>query len=285
MAEGIAGPGGQLRHPDGFTPPPEVPWSELGPEFIETWGHDDKGKLRAEHLEVTGQSGSGKSYTIASILQQRAKRWDSAEIAVLTKQADDSLPLLGWPVIADFSDLKKYRQAVFWPQTKAIGQEREKYMEAKIYDLLARLWQPAANVVIYFDEIGFIEDLSPRIKKLVRQYWREGRSHQISVIAAKQRPIGINRDAHSESRWKIVFPPADMGDMDRFAELLGRKQQWAPVLEGLDQTTHQFVIRNSFTKDAYVSWIDQELRPVAGQQKQPARSSQETLYGKRRGGA
>lgn len=272
MAEGVA-VGGQAgvvpaaydRGRGSFTEPERVPWSELGGEFIETWGHDDTGKLRAEHLEVMGQSGSGKSYAIATVLQQRARRWDSAEIAVLTKTADDSIPLLGWPVVDDFRDLRKYRQVTFWPQTRLQGEEKEKFHEARVYELLSRLWRPEANVVLYFDEVRYIESLSKRLRKQVRMYWREGRSHGISIIAGAQRPLEMVRDQHSESRWKFVFPPADEGDMDRFAEMLGLKRDWAPVLRSLDQTEHEFVVRNSFTKDAYITWIDEELKPDPAQ--------------------
>jgi len=254
----------------GFQWPPEVPWSELGEDFIETYGHDDRGKLQAEHMEVTGQSGSGKSYAIATILQQRAARWDTAELGIVTKQTDDSLPKLGWPVVASYKELQqeKYRQAIFWPQTTAQGEERERFHEAEIHGLLSSLWPKpgeVANVVVYFDEIRYIESLSRRLKKQVRMYWREGRSHGISIIAGAQRPVEMVRDQHSESRWKIVFPPADTGDMQRFAEMLGRWKDWQPVLESLDQPRHQFVLRNSFTKEAYITWIDQILRPLPSQ--------------------
>jgi hypothetical protein len=262
----MAGWAGDRKTDSQFVWPEEVPWSVLSPDFIQTWGHDDDGKLRAEHLEVYGQSGSGKSYSIATILQQRASAWNSAEVAVLTKQADDSIPLLGWPEVTDFSELRKYRQAIFWPRTGLQGEQREKYHETQIYNLLSSLWRPQANTVLYFDEVAYIEDLSSRLKKMVRMYWREGRSHGISLIASKQRPIGINRDAHSESRWKIAFPPADMGDMRRFAELLGRVPDWQPVFESLDQTMHQFILRNSYTDDAYISWIDTELKPMKSQE-------------------
>jgi hypothetical protein len=248
--------------------PQQVPWSVLGPDFIESWGHDEAGKPRHEHAEVTGQSGGGKSYAVGTVLQQRAVRWDTAELAVLTKQSDDSIPLLGWPQVSDFKELADYRQAVFWPQTTAQGEAREAYHEKRVYDLLSRLW-PApgeqANVVLYFDEVRYLESLSKRLRKMIRMYWREGRSHGISIMAGAQRPIEMVRDQHSESRWKLVFPPADMGDMDRFAEMLGRRADWQPVLESLDQTMHQFVLRNSFTKDAYITWIDQELKPLASQ--------------------
>jgi hypothetical protein len=287
MAEGIARAGQvttQIRRQSesGFTWPDLVPWSELGEDFIESYGHDEDGKLRAEHMEVTGQSGSGKSYFVATVLQQRAARWDTAEIAVVTKQADDSLPLLGWPVIDDVDELKKYRQAVFWPQTGAQGEAREKFHEERIYDLLARIWQPDANTVLYFDEVRYLESLSRRMKKQIRMYWREARSHGISIIAGAQRPIEMVRDQHSESRWKAVFPPADQGDMQRFAEMLGRWRDWQPVLESLDQTQHQFVLRNSFTKDAYITQVDTELRPLPSQSAKEQRSTgnkPEHIYG------
>ncbi len=267
MPEGVAGQGapGTTSPAPGFAWPEQIPWSELGPEFIDIWGHDDSGKLRAEHMEATGQSGSGKSYAIATILQQRAKRWNTAEIGVLTKAADDSIPLLGWPVIDSYDGLQKYRQALFWPQTSLQGEARERYHEQRIYDLLTKLWQPGANVVLYFDEVRYIESLSARLKKQVRMYWREGRSHGISLIAGAQRPLEMVRDQHSESRWKLVFPPADEADMERFALLLGQKRDWEPVLRSLDQTSHQFVLRNSFTKDSYITWVDEDLRPLPSQ--------------------
>jgi hypothetical protein len=289
MPEGIAtqpGPDTAARSqrvsPDGFTWPEVVPWDDLGEQFIEAWGHDEHGGMRAEHMEVTGQSGSGKSYAIATILQLRAQRWDTAELAVLTKQSDDSIPLLGWPRIDDASELGKYRQAVFWPQTGATGEAREAYHEGKIYDLLTRIWQPGANLVLYFDEVRYIESLSRRLKKEIRMYWREGRSHGISIVAGAQRPVEMVRDQHSESRWKLVFPPADQGDMQRFAEMLGRWRDWQPVLESLDQPAHQFVLRNTFTKDAYITSIDRDLRPLPSQRDQKDRSVPGHISGPRK---
>jgi nucleoside-triphosphatase THEP1 len=262
-----------------FAEPPRVPWSELGPSFIEDWGHDGTA-MRGEHVEITGQSGGGKSYLLATILQQRALRWNTAEIVVLTKEADDSIPLLGWPVITKYEDIRRYRQVIFWPRTSAQGEARDKHMEDQIYDLLSSLWSPEANFVIAFDEIGYVEDLSARMKKEIRMYWREGRSHHISVVAMKQRPVGVQRDQHSESRWKFVFPPAHAADMEAFAELLGRRGDWQPVLESLDQQAHEFVVRNSVTKDAYISWVDTPLRPVESQVHQRGRGTAEFIGGK-----
>lgn len=291
MPEGIARGGAvtQVRSSSdsGFIWPELVPWSELGPDFIEMWGHDENGKLRAEHWEVTGQNGSGKSYLEATALQQRAARWDTPELVVLTKNTDDSIPLLGWPEVANYAELQqeKFRQAVCWPRTDLKGQEREAFHEAVIFELLSQLWPKPGEqnpIVILLDEVRYIESLSPRLKKLIRMYWREARSHGISLLAGAQRPIDMVRDQHSESRWKAVFPPADTGDMQRFAEMLGRWKDWQPVLESLDQPAHQFVLRNSFTKDAYITWIDTDLRPLPSQSAEAQRKTgnrPEHIYG------
>jgi hypothetical protein len=277
VPEGVAGADGAPA----FAWPEEIPWSELGEEFIGTWGHDERGRLRAEHMEVMGQSGGGKSYAIATIFQQRAQRWGTAEIVALSKNTDDSIPLLGWPQASTWEEAKRYRWVTFWPQTALKGEEREAYHEQRFYGLLSSLWPDPgqqANVVLYLDECRYLEGLSQRLRKLVRMYWREGRSHGVSLIAGAQRPLEMVRDQHSESRWKLVFAPADEGDMQRFAEMLGPWRDWAPVLRGLDQTRHQFVLRNTFTKDTYITWIDRELRPLPSQADQQPRNT--APYGK-----
>lgn len=259
--------------------PPEVPWSLLAPDFNAVYARNDKGDFTGEHAELTGQSGSGKSYVLGTVIQGYVRQWNTGAVIICTKQQDDSIPLLGWPIVQSFDDLRDYRWAVFWPQTNLMGDDKEKYDEQRIYDLLTRLWTKDANLLLSFDEIGYVEGLSRRVRKLIRQMWREARSHKLAILAMKQRPIGVSRDQHSESRWKFVFPPADEGDMQRFAELLGPAPQWAPILRSLDQEQHQFIVRNTFTKEAFISWVDTPLRPLPSQQHQEPRSTNERLYG------
>lgn len=297
-AAGYAQPGGGPAEGQAaaFTPPERVRFSALAAEFTDTWApRPEPGKdLEGEHVEVTGQSGSGKSFFITVIFHLRAILRDGAVVYVVTKSGDATvkrLEALGWPVVTTFDEVRKHRQCIFWPKTSKIGQDREKWFEEKIYDLLARLWRPKANITIGFDEIGFVQDLEGpkmglrrRLKKLIQQYWREGRALGISVLASKQRPIDVVRDQHSESRWKAVFPPADMGDMERFAELLGNPRLWQPVLESLDQEQHEFVIRNNVTKDAFITWIDFELEDMPPLE-QKGKTAREYLFGEPAGQA
>jgi hypothetical protein len=285
VTAGTARPGTEVRTADpdpasnhefsqGFRWPEEIPFSELAPEFIiREWAPPpaEGKKLEGQHLEVSGQSGSGKSYCLKCILQLRALWRDSGIIYICTKADDPTVAglfELGWPRAKTFDEVRRYRQSVFWPETSAIGEDKDKYFEKLIYDLLTRIWKPGSNTIVVFDEIGYVEGLSRRLKKLIQMFWREARAIGISVVASKQRPVGVVRDQHSESRWKIVFAPADEGDMDRFSELLGQPRDWAPVLRSLDQEMHQFVLRNTVTKDTFITWIDID---VDGLPKLPSR--------------
>lgn len=249
-----------------------MPWSELGPEWIQLWG----GARQPEHIEITGQNGTGKTHFLLTALQQRAKAFDDREILLVTKKADDIFEKIGWPVTDSFSDVRAYRQVVFWPQTDLLGDERDAHIEKRVHDLLSRLWTPNSNCVVAFDEIGYVEGLSKRVRKLIGMYWREARANGITIAAMKQRPISVLRDQHSETRWKAVFPPADRGDLRRFAELLGHPADWAPILDSLDE--HELVLhysgkRKEIEVPSYVTWIDVPLKPLpaqARQERQPA---------------
>jgi hypothetical protein len=270
---------------EGFERPPEIPWSQLAPEFIETW-MPRADPFEGEHMEVSGQSGSGKSYALATLLHMRALDRDTPTIYICTKKDDNTvkrLSALGWPICRSFDDLKRYRQSIYWPQTPLMGRQRKAFHETRIYDLLSRLWVEQANTIVVFDEIGYVESLSADLRELVQQYWREARSIGIGVVASKQRPVGVARDQHSESRWKIVFPPAHFADMEAFAELLGRPGDWQPVLESLDQRQHQFIIRNNVSRESFISWIDFDLDLMRLLEQDKRMSPSEKLYGRRIG--
>ena len=65
--------------------------------------------------------------------------------------------------------------------------------------------------------------------------------------------------------------------------MLGRVGDWQPVLETVDQQNHEFVIRNSVTKDAYISWIDTPLKPIKSQGEQQSKSTSEWMTRRRAG--
>lgn len=243
--------------------PERIPWSELGPEFAATWGLDKDHHPQAEHMEIIGPSGLGKTYFLCTILQERMILRNTPTIIIATKPADSTLQSLGWPIISDARKLTQMRQVIYWPQTKLLGKARKDYQGQAIYNLLNNLWRPEANTIIAFDEIAYAESLSPEMRDLIEMYWREGRSQGITVIGMKQRPQGANRHMSSETYWTVAYPPKDQQDLERFAELFGPKRQWMPIIESLSGEDREFIIQNARSKQTYISWIDLPLRPIA----------------------
>lgn len=250
----------------------KIPWSELGPEFIQVWGYADPSNPQPEHVEVIGQNGSGKSYFVCSILQERMLVRNTSEIQIVTKGDDDTFFKLGWPIGETWEFVKQNRQCIFWPRTNKLGSARKAYQRDKIQDLLNRLWHGNSNTVVSFDEIAYVETLSAELRETINMYWREARSQGISVIATKQRPQGTDRHMHSETQWTIAFAPKDYSDRERFAELLGRKQDWMPVFDMMDPMNHEFVIRHSRTGDTFISWVDIPLVPIEPRKEQGIRA-------------
>lgn len=92
----------------------------------------------------------------------------------------------------------------------------------------------------------------------------------ITIAAMKQRPQGISRDMHSESTWCASFRPKDEDDAKRYAEVLGSRRKWLPVLDGLDRDKYEFILSNSRTNMSVISWIDTPLRPLIPRQRSGA---------------
>jgi hypothetical protein len=263
---------GDWRHDTAFQWPELVPWSELGPDFIQSWGFELPRNKR-EHLEVVGPSGSGKTRLVETILQDHyreavrrqqasgAKHVETGAIFVATKTDDDIFRELGWPVVKSVDEMRGDTHVIFWPQTGKTGTARREYHDLRVGHLLDKLWQPRANTLLAFDEIGYVEGLSGNTRATVQQYWREGRALGIQVIGMKQRPQGALRDMHSETFWTVSFKPSDDADQERFAMLFGHKRDWMPVLDSLDLDRHEFLIRHSRSQDAYISWVDTPLTP------------------------
>lgn len=239
-----------------------VPWSLLGPEFASVWGRADPGNPEPEHVEIVGMSGSGKTYLLMKLLQDRMRVRNSHITLVVTKRSDKVFGKLGWPIVRELRDVRKYRQCIYWPQTNLIGRQRRAFHEAKIREFLTVFWTPESNRVVAFDEIAYIESLSPDVRELVQMWLREGRSNGLTVVLMKQRPQGVQRDMHSETQWTFAFVPKDHADAERFAELFGNKRDWLPVFDSMNPDNHEFLVKHTRTRVAYISWIDETLRPV-----------------------
>jgi len=210
-------------------------------------------------MEVIGPSGSGKSRFITQILQERAVRRHAHEVFIATKPADDTTLELGWPVVTDWRGVSQNPQVIFWPRTSALGVRRKAFHEVRIREVLDRLWHPDSNTVITFDEIAYVQGLSPELRDTIDMYLREARSSGITLVMGKQRPQGVTREMHANTSWVVSFKPGDDDDAERVAQLFGAKRLWLPILDTLDRDKYEFLIQNRRTGVAFVSWIDVPL--------------------------
>lgn len=240
-----------------------VPWSVLGPQFISTWGYA-RGEAMPEHVEILGQTGSGKSYFETCILLQRQRARGSHIVVVATKPADATLTATGWPVVDKYPpDDPRVTAVIFWPQAAGLDKEGQHQQAAKIMSLLAKLWHPDANIIIVFDEIAYLcNDLNfpdLPLKIALAKYYREGRGLGITIVASTQRPQGVIRQMHSESGWTVCFAPKDEEDAERMAQVLGGKKTYLPILKTLNRQKYEFLIVHGLTGKMYISWIDHPL--------------------------
>jgi hypothetical protein len=255
------------RQDSAFTWPESVPWSVLGPQVAKTLHRSDPKDPQPEHIEIIGQNGSGKTHVLGKIYQgQAVVRPDRTRIIVATKPADGTLLKIGFPVVGTWKDLVKKvnngeQNLIFWPRTRLMGAQRKAFYDNHISDLIDRLYVPESDTDIAIDDWGFAEKLA-KVRERLEQLLREGRSSGLSVAAMKQRPQGATRLMSSETQWTIGFKPKDDEDLERWAQLFGSRRDWMPVLRSVDRAKRQFVVKNTVTGDAYISWVDEPLMPL-----------------------
>lgn len=251
-----------------LTIPSRQPWSAIAQEFAEVWGRADVSNPQPEHLEVIGPTRSGKTLFMCKVVQERMLVRKTPVVIMQSKPADDTVMRLGWPVIVngDVKRVEKERWSIYWPQTNATGQTRKFYQADMFRNLLDRLWHANANIVVVWDDVGYIESLwttdKQSIGDILEMYMREGGSSGITNVLLKQRPQGSRRVMHSETMWTAAFAPKDEDDRERFAQIFGNKKRYMEVFKQMDSAKHEFLLKHFSTQSEVISWIDTPLRPI-----------------------
>lgn len=247
---------------------PRVPWDDLEPSFMESWGLPH-GRFEPEHLTVYGPTGSGKTHFVAYVLATRAALRRSHIVVVATKRADATLTRLRWPILTTWPPGYGQHQVIFWAKASGISAATRLAQRAKVRALLDALWRPKANIIVYFDELPYIEGML-RLKPEVETFYREGRSHGITLVASMQRPTAVSRLAHSETGWTVAFKPKDADDRRRVAEVFGDRALYTQVLQSLRRDRHEFVIKHELTGNAYISHLPRAAGGAGGARVAPS---------------
>lgn len=227
-----------------------VPWAELEPEFILSWGRPN-GKPGAEHVSIVGPTGSGKSNFQTYVINKRVEVRDSYAIIIATKPADSTLRKMRWPIVRKYPPpFGKHKNFILWPESTRNAGESRALQQQEIAKCLTDIWTPDSNTIVAFDEIAYVEQ-ELRLKILVERYWREARSLGITVIATTQRPRNVTRYMWSEPTWLVAFRPDDEDEAKRVAEIIGGRRAFTDALLGLEE--YEFIITKRRSHQSYIS--------------------------------
>ncbi len=177
-----------------------------------------------EHIAVAGDTGSGKTYLIAKLVQLR-----NFVIFFRTKADDIELPGFRKARTADILNDMTANRILLDPHHS--HQLREGYR------MLAKVWEMGGWTVV-IDELWYVEN-KLKLGEWVDTLLTQGRSQKISVVVGMQRPARVSRFAISQATHVFAF------------RLEGRdvqimKEATTPrIVEPIDAiTNHDFVYYN-----------------------------------------
>jgi hypothetical protein len=140
-------------------------------------------------MAVVGETGSGKSFLIAALVQTR--QWT---VSLKSKADDTKLPGQLIRTAKDI-DNPRYSRFVLYPPY-----DKQRFEFAQVLD---RVWRQGGWTV-NIDELYQIDGLF-RLGAFVNRLLTQGRSEKISVVCGMQRPVGVTRFALSQAAHVICF--------------------------------------------------------------------------------
>jgi len=174
---------------------------------------------------------------------------------IATKPEDKTLRDYHWPIIRKWPPPYGTDQFIYWVRTHNDADENKKIQRAEIRDVMQKLWTPAANMIVGFDELAYLDDREElNLKSMTQRYWREASALGITVVAGTQRPRFVSLYAFTESQWMAAFRPFDEQDGRRVAEVMGSKKTYYDELMNLRH--HEFILRHIRTRQEVVTRIE-----------------------------
>lgn len=189
------------RLPDGPPPPesaPFVPWEQFYDRF--DW-------RQGEHVALVGPTGRGKTTLALSILPKRS--W---AVIIGTKPKDDTLSGLrkfGWHRIPEWPPPARRNRVILWPKWKGDGDSANQ--ARVIREAIDKVFHQHAWCV-FMDDTQYLTD-HLGLGRMLRMMWLQGRSINVSTVAATQRPVWVPREMWSQSTHHFIWGTQDEQDL------------------------------------------------------------------------
>lgn len=177
-----------------------------------------------EHVAVAGDTGSGKTYLIAKLVQLR-----NYVIFLRTKADDIELPGFRRARTADVMD--------DWTATRILLDPHPSHKLREGYRMLTRAFEQGGWTVVV-DELWYVENRL-KLTEYVETLLTQGRSMKISVVIGMQRPARVSRFGISQATHVFAFALEG-----RDVQIM--KEATTPrIVDPIDQLTgHDFVYYN-----------------------------------------
>jgi energy-coupling factor transporter ATP-binding protein EcfA2 len=187
---------------------PRRPWRDLLRDIDFQQGH---------HVSILGPTGSGKTYLAKALLPRRRY------VVVLSNKKRD-------PEMTQLVFWRRYVRERNWPPSKP-PQEQPRVVlwpdyndpsdmdnQRDVFRRALRSFHHTGGWAVYIDEVDYLSrDLG--LADELESLWRQGRTLNVSVIGATQRPAGVPLAMYSQAQHLFVFRTPDRRDRDRLSEI------------------------------------------------------------------
>lgn len=244
-----------------------VGWEELWSERLD-WEP-------GEHVSYIGTTGSGKTTAIVSLLEMTPQH----AVLIVTKNRDRLVTRLpaerGWKLAREPEDVFRLmgkltprdrewwngererppQRIVYWPALPAGTslEERGELLRGRVAAILDRSYE-RGDVTVAIDETTFAsEELG--LRRSLNQFWNEGRSSGISIVAGMQRPALVPKVSRSQATYLGIFRTPEPDDQRALAEMAGfaDRSTLRHEIDSLPRFHHLLV--NTRSGDMYVTRV------------------------------